>query len=208
MSKSRDAGMCNVSRSASTSFLLGTSRMAIAGVAAFTAALSACGVPASSSGELGELQRLASRCEPTPPAAMVRIDESGSSRSGAIRAERLRSLESIVRETAVCGGRLHVVVFSSSSVAATVLFDDALQPYGATRNARLRRAPKLVDHAMSQIRGGYASAVATLPGGGSDITSQFSPAREWVGRGMDRLPRLRQWPWPSRRRCRICRARP
>lgn len=181
MYENRDAGRCNGSRPALTSVWRCTSHITVTGAAAFMAILTACGVPASSPGDLGELQRIASMCGARPPAAMVQIDESGSSRSGGIRAERLRALESIVRETAVCRGRLRVAVFSSSSAATATLFDGELQPYGATRNARLRRVPKLVNKTMSQIRSSYASAVAALPGGGSDIIAQFGMAREWIG---------------------------
>lgn len=146
-----------------------------------TAAVSACGaVTSSPPGELGELQRIASTCRPTPPAAMVQLDGTGSSNGSAITAERMDAVESVTRETAVCSGRLRVVVFSSSSAATVTLFDDALRPQGATRNARLRRVPKLVKGAVAQIRRNYASAVAALPGGGSDITAQYRLAQEWA----------------------------
>jgi hypothetical protein len=157
-----------------------TSRLAATGAVAITAATTACSVGALQSGELDELQRIHATCQAKPPAAMVRIDGTDSSNSDAITAERLNAVESITRETAVCGGRLRVAVFSSSSAGTVTLYDGVLRPPGATTNARLRRVPKLVDKAMSQIRSGDASAVAKLPGGGSDIIAQYRLAGEWI----------------------------
>ncbi|MGW0821950.1 hypothetical protein [Streptomyces sp. NPDC002845] len=156
--------------------------LALTAATAVTVAVTGCGLinDAPQPGKLDELQRIASRCETKPPAAMVRLDGTGSSDADAIKAERLDAVEAIVRETAVCGGRLRVEVFGPSSSGTIELIDDALKPHGATTNSRLRRVPELVDKTMTQIRGSYDSAVAELPGGGSDITAQFRLAQEWA----------------------------
>lgn len=52
---------------------------------------------------------------------------------------------------------------------------------GATENARLKRVPAAVADVMEKVRQGYGPAVASLPGGGSDITAQYRLASEWIG---------------------------
>lgn len=90
------------------------------------------------------------------------------------------AIESVVRRTAICSGHLRVIVFSSSSSATTNLFDGPLRLHGATDNARLKRAPGVVDEVMGQIRQAYGPAISSLPQGGSDITAQYRLAGEWV----------------------------
>ncbi|TMQ91744.1 hypothetical protein ETD83_29525 [Actinomadura soli] len=107
------------------------------------------------------------------------IDGTASSNAKAITDERLAAVEQIMRRTAVCSGRLRVLVFSSSSAATITLYDQPLHPHGATDNARLKRVPKLVASAMGRIRPAYSSALTKLPGGGSDITGQLRHAADW-----------------------------
>ncbi|WP_267244035.1 hypothetical protein [Streptomyces sp. PR69] len=155
--------------------------LALTVATAVAATVTGCGLinDAPPPGGLDELRRIASTCEAKPPATMVRLDGTGSSDSEAIKSKRLDGVEEIARETAVCGGRLRVEIFGPSSAGAVELFDDTLKPHGATTNSRLRRVPELVDKTMTQIRGGYDAAVAELPSGGSDITSQLRLAGEW-----------------------------
>ncbi|MGH4012995.1 MAG: hypothetical protein ACRDSL_03485 [Pseudonocardiaceae bacterium] len=133
-------------------------------------------------GELAENQRILASCaQSASPAAMVQLDGTGSSDSEAITAERMAVVESVTRRTAVCSGHLRVLVFSASSAATTTLFDGPLRMQGATDNARLKRVPEAVADVMQKVRQGYAPAVASLPGGGSDITAQYRLASEWIG---------------------------
>ncbi|RFS84148.1 VWA domain-containing protein [Actinomadura spongiicola] len=145
-----------------------------------TVALTACGISSSPHGELAEYKRLHAACEAVrPPAVLVAMDATGSSNTAAITGERLTAVRQLITRTAVCGGRVKVVAFSSSNVATVTLLDKVLRPYGATVNARLKRLPALVDQAAVTIRTGYASAMKSLPGGGSDITGQLQHAAEW-----------------------------
>ncbi|MFK4102903.1 hypothetical protein ACI2L1_23015 [Streptomyces sp. NPDC019531] len=145
------------------------------------ATMTACGVGSTPHGELAQDKRTLKSCSPSaPPAADIHLDLSGSSNSKSIAEERLATVEEIVRTTAICSGRLRVVVFSSSSAAATTLFDEPLVLRGATDNARLKRVPTVVDDVMTKIRAAYEPAVAGLKGKGSDISSQYRLAGEWA----------------------------
>ncbi|KOX19052.1 hypothetical protein ADL05_06120 [Nocardiopsis sp. NRRL B-16309] len=143
---------------------------------------SACGLldDAPDPTVMEEHQQMLTTCGDAPPASLVLVDGTGSSNSEAITAERLDAIGHVARQTAVCSGYLRVAVFSFSSAATTVLYDGSLQPHGATGNARIRRVPALVDEAMTEIRDGYAPALAELPGGGSDITAQLRLGVEWI----------------------------
>lgn len=151
----------------------------VAGALAATA-LTACG-GLSARGTLGADQQILASCERgAPPASMVEDDGTGSSNADSITTERMSVIRSVVRKTAICGGQLRVIVFSSSSTATVVLFDGTLHLDGATANARLRRVPHLVSGVMAQIAAAYGPAVAGLDRGGSDITAQFRLAGEWI----------------------------
>lgn len=150
-------------------------------VLAATVLVTACN-GGSSRGELAELHLILASCDPAePPGALVLLDGTGSSASEAIIAERMAVVESVTRRTAVCSGHLRVLVFSASSAATITLFDGRLQMHGATQNARLKRVPDAVAEVMEKVRQGYGPAVASLPGGGSDITAQYRLAAEWIG---------------------------
>lgn len=156
-------------------------RLGAIGVVATAAFLTACGVQPAPRGELAQDQQTLASCDPTaPPAAMVAIDGTGSSTSDAILAERMTAIESIVRTTAICSGRLKVVVFASSSAATVTLFEGSLQLDGATDNARLKRVDRLVSDVMAKVRQVYQPAVTSLVQGGSDITSEYRLAEEWI----------------------------
>jgi hypothetical protein len=148
---------------------------------AIAATTTACGSGARSYGELGEHQQILASCDPArQPASLIEIDGTGSSASEQITAERMAAIESVARTTAICSGRLRVILFSASSAATVTLFDGPLPLHGATDNARLKRVPQVVGEVMATIRQAYAPAVAALPGGGSDITSQLRLASEWI----------------------------
>jgi hypothetical protein len=145
------------------------------------AALTACGTVSSPRGELGLDKQLLAACDHArPPASLVELDVSGSSQSNAILGERMAAVESIVRATAICGGSLRVAVFAASSADTTPAFDGALHLDGATDNARLKRAPRLVTETMAKIRRAYGPAVKATPGGASDITAVYRLGAEWI----------------------------
>lgn len=154
-------------------------QLVVAGLVAIAAA-AGCSGGVSAGGRLGEDRSILAGCGKQPVASMVEIDGTGSSGSKAIAEERMTALESIVRRTAVCSGRLRVLLFSGSSASTTVLVDESLRLPGATDNARLRRVPDRVAQVMAGIRQRYGPAVAALPGGGSDITAQYRDASEWI----------------------------
>jgi hypothetical protein len=173
-----------VSYSAQKNNIHSTLKQFIAAVAlgAAVAATSACGSASNSAGQLAADQQILSACDAaSPPAADVQLDGSGSSSSDSIVEERLKATESIVRTTAICGGRLRVSVFSSTSAATNVLIDRPLRLDGATDNARLKKLPPLVTDVMATIRANYSSAVKSLPSGGTDISAEYRLASEWLG---------------------------
>lgn len=132
------------------------------------------GCSGSAAGDLGENQKILASCPPgTPVDTFDLVDGSGSDSSKAITDERLASIESTVRRTAVCGGHLTVRAFSAGSGATTPIYDGNLNLPGATDNARLRRVPAAVKQVMTDIRANYGPAVAALPGGGSDIAGMY-----------------------------------
>jgi len=154
-------------------FLLATLAMTILGAA--------CSSGSSPAGALGQDKQTLATCDGAhAPASWVAIDGTGSSAADSILADRLKATESIARTTAICSGYLRVIVFTSSSVATTVLYDGSLAQPGATTNARLLRVPGAVNSVMDTIRKGYGPAVAGLDPRASDITAQYVNAAEWA----------------------------
>lgn len=154
------------------------------------ALVAGCGTGSSPATTLAHDKATLATCDPShAPASFVAIDGTGSSADKAILAERLKAIESIVRTTAICSGYLRVIVFSTSSVATTVLYDGSLDQPGATTNAQLLRVPKAVASIMDTIRKGYGPAVAGLDPHASDILGQYTNASQWIGQlgGSDRL---------------------
>ncbi|MFJ9781073.1 hypothetical protein ACIRSS_15900 [Amycolatopsis sp. NPDC101161] len=158
-------------------------KLTIAAVAlgVVVAAVSACGSASNSAGQLAADQQILATCDAAaPPATDVQLDGSGSSNSDAIVEERFKAIESVVRTTAICGGRLRVSVFSSTSAATNILIDKSLRLDGATDNARLKKLPPLVTDVMKTIRASYGSAAKSLPSGGTDISAEYRLASEWL----------------------------
>lgn len=152
--------------------------------------LAACSAGSSPQGELTRNKHILASCDRThPPASWVAIDGTGSSAAPAIFTERMKAIESIATTTAVCSGYLRVIVFSSSTVATTVLFDGSLAQPGATTNARLLRVPKAVASVMAIVRKAYGPAVTGLDQRDSDILGQYVNAAQWIAQlgGMYRL---------------------
>ncbi|MEU0794871.1 hypothetical protein ABZ342_32835 [Amycolatopsis sp. NPDC005961] len=157
---------------------------ASAAAALFGAALvlTSCSTASRPNNDLAADQQILATCDAAaPPAADIQIDGSGSSSSDAITEERFKAIESVVRTTAICSGRLRVSVFSSSSAATNIIIDKPLHLDGATDNARLKRLPTLVTDTMTAIRSGYSATASSLPNGGSDISAEYRLANEWIG---------------------------
>jgi hypothetical protein len=164
--------------------------LCLAAAAATLALAAGCTTSSSPATALAQDKATLAICDSShAPATFVAIDGTGSSADKAILSERLTAIESIVRTTAICSGYLRVIVFSSSSVATTVLFDGSLAQPGATDNARLLRVPKAVASVMDTIRAGYGSAVTGLDKSDSDIIGQYVNAAQWISQlgGDDRL---------------------
>lgn len=143
--------------------------------------LPACNAVPPATSELGALKQLRAACEPDrSPASLVLLDGTGSNNTPDITEERMRAVESVVRETAVCAGHLRLVAFSSSSAATTTLFDGPLVLDGATENAQLKKLPALVDEVVGEVKEAYEPAIASLPPGGSDVTAMYRLAAEWI----------------------------
>lgn len=144
-------------------------------------ALSACSL-GQSGGTLGALQQVAKGCPANMHVAgydAIDVSETGRG-NPELTAERLSEVRQLATETAICGGHLQVVVFSSSETAYQTLFDGNLIPVGATLNARLLQVSPMVNTAMKTITTALPIATAKLPSQGSDILSQLTAASQYA----------------------------
>lgn len=140
-----------------------------------------CGSSSSPVTALGQDKATLATCDPQhAPASWVAIDGTGSSAVDSIYKERLKAIESIARNTAICSGYLRVIVFSASSVATSVLYDGSVAQPGATENARLLRVPNAVASVMEQVTKSYGPAVTGLDPRDSDILGQYANAAQWI----------------------------
>ena len=143
--------------------------------------LAACSL-GQSHGALGALQQVATTCAPNAQVAgygAIDVSETGRG-NPQLTAERLAEVRQLATETAVCGGHLQVIAFSSSEAAYQTLFDGDLTPVGATLNARLLQVTPMVNTAMKTITAALPIATAKLPSQGSDILSQFTAASQYA----------------------------
>ena len=155
---------------------------AVLGLAAFSALILPGCSSTNTAGELGALQARLADC-PTDGRELVALtsnDGSGTGRSDNLMHTRLDAIRDVLTQVAVCGGRVKIVAFSSSAAATTTIYEGELKPAGATENARLRRVPALIDAAMETVNANYASAVESVPPGGTDVFSQLTLGREYV----------------------------
>lgn len=141
------------------------------------ASLSGCGT--TSAPDLDHAESIAATC-PTdkPVATFLSSDESGTNRGSTSAPAQQRIVRQTAERTAVCGGSLRVSVFSGSVVTVPV-FDDELELEGATKNARLRRAPAKADEVMDQINEALSGAISKLSGGATDIVGQLGLVAEF-----------------------------
>jgi hypothetical protein len=145
------------------------------------AALSACSI-GESGGTLGALEQVAKTCPPNMQVAGYGAIDVGETGRGnpQLSAQLLAEIRRLATQTAVCGGHLQVVAFSSSEAAYQTLFDGNLMPVGATLNARLRQVSPMVNPAMKTITAALPIATAKLPSQGSDILSQFTAVSQYA----------------------------
>lgn len=144
-------------------------------------AMVSSGCSAALAGELGRLQKLNHACPEggKEVAGYVAVDVSGSVRPMLLAPDRIKVIQAVAEQTAVCGGHLRVTVFSSSASAEQVAFDGDLHAEGATANARLRKVPHLVSQAMGDIKAGLPKAAQSVPASGTDVISQLTLANEY-----------------------------
>lgn len=139
--------------------------------------VSSCGM--SASGQLSENQRLLETCpHDEKQNSFVTSDGTDSGRSDRTDSDRFKIIEEVARKTAVCGGFITVSVFSASSGSTVTVYDGEIDLPGATEQARLRRVPDAVAEIMDHIRDSYEEAIASLPGGGTDINGVYRLAAE------------------------------
>lgn len=130
-------------------------------------------------GELGVNQQLLATCpDGLLLNTVVHEDASGSGSSKEITTQRLDIIEVLARRTAVCGGTLTVSAYSAGSAATAPIYSGELIMPGATDNARLRRVPAAVDQVMREVRTNWNNALASVPGGGTDIAGMWRLAAE------------------------------
>ena len=131
------------------------------------------GVAACSStqpGQLGQDQQIAAHCPASGKlASYVLVDGTGSARSAKIEKINLQAITRVVRETAICSGRLTVSGFGSSSGDAVSIYDGELDATKPTENATLRAADKLTEQVMQQITAAYDPALNSLIQSGTDV---------------------------------------
>ncbi|BBX63222.1 hypothetical protein MSAS_23960 [Mycobacterium saskatchewanense] len=155
------------------------SRQSVAS-AAIVCILAGCGSPPTA-GSLGHAEQVAASCptDGSKTAAYVASDGSASRLGLTSEPAQQNVIRDVAERTAICGGHLRVVLFAGSTVAVPV-FDGDLKLDGATENARLRKAPTLLDDVMGQINSALPSAQAQLPDGATDVVGQLQPGAEYL----------------------------
>ncbi|MEN4475715.1 hypothetical protein [Mycolicibacterium cosmeticum] len=139
--------------------------------------VTACGTAAPAS--LAHAEQVAGSCPAgSRVAALVQSDESGTSRGATASPARQSVIREVAERTAICGGHLRVTLFSGSMIGITV-FDGDLQLDGATDNARLRKAPKVIDGVMDQLNAELPDATAQLTDGATDIVGQYQHGSDY-----------------------------
>jgi hypothetical protein len=147
-------------------------------VASATIALTGCSD--SAPGVLGQNQHVLGSCPKNGQLATLIDDDETGSRLDPITTKQDQSvIERVLTRTAVCGGRLTVEMFSSSSGSTATVFDQTIDLPGATDNARLLQVPLAVKKIMKRIRSNWAPALAALPETGTDVTGLYRLAGDY-----------------------------
>lgn len=155
-------------------------RTAVVAVAASLAvSMPGCGATRTV-GDLAHAEQVAASCptDGSKIAALVASDESGSRHGATGHPAEQQVLRDVTERTTICGGHLRVTLFSGSMIGTTI-FDGDLHLEGATINARLRKAPKVVESVMNEINAALPPATAQLSGGATDIVGQYQHGAEY-----------------------------
>lgn len=121
-------------------------------------------------GRLGQDQQIAAQCPGSGKlASYVLVDGTGSTRSAQIEKINLQAITRVVRETAICSGRLTVAGFGSSSGDTVPIYDGVLDATKPTENATLRAADKLTEQVRQQITAAYDPALNSLVQSRTDV---------------------------------------
>lgn len=146
-----------------------------AGMLAITTALSLTGCEMAPGGEVGENMRILDTCpaDGQKVASLVLADGTTSGRTEDSDEVYLQVIEQIARRTAICGGRLTVAAFSSSSGSTIDIFDDEIELEGATDISRMRKVSAEVEAAMEEITDRYDTTISALPDGGTDVVGLY-----------------------------------
>lgn len=139
------------------------------------------GCDSGATDSLAHAEQTAATCsaDGTRIAALVQVDRSGSRRITTVASAEEQLIRQAAERTAICRGHLRVTLFSGSMIGVTV-FDADLQLDGATANARLRKAPKVVDAVMEQINATLPAATKQLGHGATDIVGQYQLGAEYA----------------------------
>jgi hypothetical protein len=135
---------------------------------------------------LATAKQVAQTCHDKPVAAMVALDVSGSMASKTFSKQRVRMVMDGAEQTAVCGGHLRVLVFSTSSARTGVLYDGQLTPTGATETSRLRRSLKQTVAVVDEVEKNYVGTPGQLSPDGSDILGTYLLAGQYFTQLGDR----------------------
>jgi hypothetical protein len=134
--------------------------------AALALSVSACGGGGAVT-KLDQLRQVAKSCpQDSQVAGFVALDARGWLRGRQLSMARLAAVEVLATRVPVCGGgRVKVVAFGPSLFATATVFDDRLDPPGATENARLLRVPAIVAGCSQRCPGGLARGVWSADAG-------------------------------------------
>ena len=144
--------------------------------------LTGCSDAPVTPGELGELQSVASSCQPdTVEHHQDRVDVSGSGQRAGLSDSARAAIRTEITRVAVCGGGTYsLVLFSAGSAQTATVYESSLSLGGATENAQLRRVGPLLNEILAKIDAAYPGAVASLPAGATDVVSQLAGVAEFA----------------------------
>lgn len=144
--------------------------------------LAGCGT--AGKGELGRLQQIEATCPDGPLAVRVSSDVSGTGRGPDFEQDRVTVIETVAWRAVTCAVSEKVVLdisaFSASTAATVTLYHGDIRLDGATKIAKLRKVPGVVDDVMATVTAKLPGAKQALPADGSDPMSQFTVADEFI----------------------------
>lgn len=146
-----------------------------------------CSLGGSAGGPLAKAQQVTRTCPNGKGlGSFIGLDVSGSSRTDQIPSGKLTAIDQVATQTAICGGHLQVSLFSATAAKTAQIYDGALTLTGATQNARLIQAPKVVAAVMKRITSNYTASLPAITPSASDIVAEYSLAGEYAAQLGDR----------------------